>query len=142
MSWRLTRPMIEGMLLQLALKLILRSRKHALPRYSISFGLALRKLLLLRRMYCFIAGAGNEDENVEFVQSVPAGLNMDNLITVGAVDQALNPAGFTSFGQSIDVYANGFEILGRVPGGIELRLSGTSMAAPQVANLLLRKCLR
>ena len=67
--------------------------------------------------------------------SVPAGINLPNVITIGAVDRELQPAGFTSYGESIDLYANGFEVPGRVPGGRELRLSGTSMAAPQVANL-------
>ncbi len=33
------------------------------------------------------------------------------------------------------VHANGFEVLSAVPGGEKLKLSGTSMASPQVANL-------
>jgi len=57
-------------------------------------------------------------------------------MTVGAVDSALQPTSFTSYGASIDIYANGFEIPGRVPGGRILNLSGTSMAAPQVTNLI------
>ena len=56
-------------------------------------------------------------------------------MTVGAVDIALQPTGFTSFGASVDVYANGFEVPARVPGGIIIAASGTSQAAPQVANL-------
>ncbi|HKK08372.1 MAG TPA: S8 family serine peptidase, partial [Gemmatimonadota bacterium] len=41
---------------------------------------------------------------------------------------------FTSYGKA-DVYADGYEVESRVPGGQEMRLSGTSMAAPQVVNL-------
>ena len=83
----------------------------------------------------FVAGAGNEDEDVDFVRSFPAGINLPNVITVGAVDSALQPAGFTSYGKSIDFYANGFEVPAKVPGGMPINISGTSLAAPQVTNL-------
>lgn len=33
------------------------------------------------------------------------------------------------------MHANGFEVDGPAPGGDRLKLSGTSMASPQVANL-------
>ena len=35
------------------------------------------------------------------------------LITVGAVDISLEPAGFTAFGESVDLYSNGFEVPAR-----------------------------
>jgi subtilisin family serine protease len=35
----------------------------------------------------------------------------------------------------IDVYANGYHVLSKVPGGFTLPASGTSMAAPQAVNL-------
>ncbi|MDM7859227.1 S8 family serine peptidase [Alteromonas sp. ASW11-36] len=135
MSWRLTRPMIEGMLVATGTETDPAVAQARAAKIFEQLSVGLTEAFAAAPDVLFIAGAGNEDENVEFVQSVPAGLNLDNLITVGAVDQALNPAGFTSFGQSIDVYANGFEVLGRVPSGKELHLSGTSMAAPQVANI-------
>jgi subtilisin family serine protease len=82
-----------------------------------------------------VAGAGNEDEDVDFVRSFPAGINLPNVVTVGAVDVALQPASFTSYGKSIDLYANGFEVPSKVPGGMPINISGTSLAAPQVTNL-------
>ena len=135
MSWRLTRPMIEGMLVATGTETDPAVAQARAATIFEQLRVGLVEAFEAAPDVLFIAGAGNEDENVEFVQSVPAGLNLDNLITVGAVDKGLNPAGFTSFGKSIDLYANGFEVLGRVPGGKELRLSGTSMAAPQVANI-------
>lgn len=54
---------------------------------------------------------------------------------MGAVDQAGEVTSFTSFGK-VDVYANGFEVDSYVPGGERLKLSGTSMASPQVLNLV------
>jgi subtilisin family serine protease len=135
MSWRITRPMIEGMLIATGTESDPEAAQERGAKIFEQLRVGLIEAFELAPDVLFIAGAGNEDENVEFVQSVPAGLNLPNLITIGAVNQELNPAGFTSFGRSIDAYANGFEILGRVPGGKELRLSGTSMAAPQVANI-------
>jgi len=61
--------------------------------------------------------------------------NLPNLITVGAVDQAGEETGFTSFGESVDVYANGFEVDSYLPGGTRIAMSGTSMASPNVVNL-------
>ncbi|MEL6258098.1 MAG: S8 family serine peptidase [Pseudomonadota bacterium] len=135
MSWRLTRPMVEGSLLATGAETDPDARQARAAAIFDIMKTGLEDAFASAPEILFVAGAGNEDENVEFVQSVPAGLNLPNLLTVGAVDVALQPAGFTSYGASIDVYANGFEVPGRVPGGREMRLSGTSMAAPQVANL-------
>lgn len=83
----------------------------------------------------FVAGAGNEDNSADFVEYIPAGLELPNLITAGAVDKAGEETGFSSFGRTVVVHANGFEVDSFIPGGDRLKLSGTSMAAPQVANL-------
>lgn len=135
MSWRLTKPAIEGSLQVTGAEPDPEARKARADRIFKIMQDGLTEAFESAPGTLFVAGAGNEDENVEFVQSVPAGINLPNVITIGAVNQALQPAGFTSYGSSIDLYANGFEVLGRVPGGREMKLSGTSMAAPQVANL-------
>jgi subtilisin family serine protease len=83
----------------------------------------------------FIAGSGNEDNNVDFAEYVPAGLRLPNLITVGAVDDQDQFTSFTTTGENVELYANGFRIPSMVPGGRVIPFSGTSMAAPQVANL-------
>ncbi|HEU5295235.1 MAG TPA: S8 family serine peptidase [Burkholderiaceae bacterium] len=83
----------------------------------------------------FVAGAGNEDNSADFVEYIPAGFELPNLITAGAVDRAGEETGFSSFGKTVVVHANGFEVDSVIPGGEHLKLSGTSMAAPQVTNL-------
>lgn len=83
----------------------------------------------------FIAAAGNSDNDNEFSEMIPSGLDLPNLITVGAVDQSGKPTGFTTFGKNVRLYANGFEVESYIPGGERLKFSGTSMAAPNVANL-------
>lgn len=82
-----------------------------------------------------MAGAGNEDNNADFQEYIPAGLQADNLITVGAVDLGGREASFSSSGKSVVVHALGVEVDGLIPGGVRMRFSGTSMASPQVANL-------
>lgn len=83
----------------------------------------------------FVAGAGNEDNSADFEEYIPAGLELPNLITAGAVDQAGSETSFSTFGKTVVVHANGFEVESPVPGGVRMKLSGTSMASPQVANL-------
>ncbi len=83
----------------------------------------------------FIAAAGNADNDVEFDELIPSSFALPNLLVVGAVNQAGEPTRFTSFGRTVRVYANGFEVESVIPGGERLKLSGTSMAAPHVTNL-------
>lgn len=82
----------------------------------------------------FITSAGNFDNDVKFEEILPSGFDLPNIMSVGAVDLAGDETSFTSFGK-VDVYANGFEVPSHVPGGDEMRLSGTSQASPNVTNL-------
>lgn len=82
----------------------------------------------------FVAGAGNETNDANFADYIPAGIRAPNLLTVGAVDKAGREALFTSTGGTVAVHANGVEVESFFPGGKRRALSGTSMASPQVAN--------
>ena len=83
----------------------------------------------------FVAAAGNSNNDATFTESIPAGIVLPNLLTVGAVDRAGDEAPFTSYGPTVKVHANGYQVESYLPGGARVALSGTSMAAPQVANL-------
>jgi subtilisin family serine protease len=83
----------------------------------------------------FVAAAGNSDNDNTFAEFIPSGLNLPNMITIGAVDQSGKPTGFTTFGKNVKLYANGFEVKSYIPGGQQMKFSGTSMAAPNVTNL-------
>jgi hypothetical protein len=133
MSWRVTTPMIEGSLA--SVEADSNKRKERSLKIFATMSSAMEEAIKSTPGTLFIAGAGNEDEDVDFVKSFPAGFDLPNLITVGAVDISLQPAHFTSFGKSIDIYANGFEVKTRMPGGKRTMISGTSLAAPQVSNL-------
>lgn len=83
----------------------------------------------------FVVAAGNSDNDAEFSDLIPSGIDLPNILTVGAVDQAGEETSFSTFGSNVDVHANGFEVPSKLPGGEEMKYSGTSMAAPNVANL-------
>ncbi|MGC9452121.1 MAG: S8 family serine peptidase [Oceanipulchritudo sp.] len=83
----------------------------------------------------FIPAAGNSDEDVDFNKVIPSSIDLPNVLVVGAVDQAGEETDFTSYGRNIHAHANGFEVPSHVPGGRIMKFSGTSMAAPNVANL-------
>ena len=83
----------------------------------------------------FVTAAGNSGDDATFVEDIPASIVLPNLLTVGAVDLAGDEAGFTSYGPTVKVHANGYQVESFLPGGQRVALSGTSMASPQVAGL-------
>ncbi|MBV9768243.1 MAG: S8 family serine peptidase [Bryobacterales bacterium] len=96
---------------------------------------ALEKAMLSAPEILFVAAAGNSNGDSTFQEAIPAALSVPNLLTVGAVDKAGDEASFTSYGPTVAVDANGYEVESYIPGGDRLKMSGTSMASPNVANL-------
>jgi len=66
---------------------------------------------------------------------IPSSFKLPNLLVVGAVDQAGEEAPFTSYGDTVLVDANGYQVESTLPGGALVRFSGTSMASPNTVNL-------
>lgn len=83
----------------------------------------------------FVTAAGNSNSNAGFTEDVPPSLHLPNLISVGAVNQAGDETSFTSYGDTVLLDADGYNVESYVPGGTRLKLSGTSMASPNVVNL-------
>lgn len=83
----------------------------------------------------FVAAAGNADSDSGFDETIPGGLDLPNLLVVGAVDQAGDEASFTSYGNTVRAHANGYQVESYFPGGASVRESGTSMASPNTVNL-------
>ena len=83
----------------------------------------------------FVTAAGNENGDSTFNETIPAAIVLPNLLTVGAVDLAGDEASFTSYGPTVKVHANGYQVESFLPGGARVAESGTSMASPQIAGL-------
>jgi cell wall-associated protease len=85
----------------------------------------------------FVFAAGNDGlSNDEFGTS-PANIKADNVITVGATYKNEFFAPFSNYGtKMVDIAAPGMLIDSAIPGaGNYLKVSGTSQAAPYVANV-------
>jgi subtilisin family serine protease len=71
---------------------------------------------------------------VGFNEEVPSSFALPNLIVVGVADAVGGEIFFTNYGK-VDVFAEGFEVPSKAPGGSPILFTGTSAAAPLVTNL-------
>ncbi|PJJ60397.1 S8 family serine peptidase [Hymenobacter chitinivorans] len=87
-----------------------------------------------------VNSAGNEGANGWHYLTAPA--DADSILTVGAVDVARQPAGFSSFGPTADgrvkpnVAALGVQAAILTPSGAATRGNGTSFACPITAGMV------
>jgi hypothetical protein len=85
----------------------------------------------------FVAAAGNDGENNDFVSSYPANYKLANIISVAASNNKDELAYFSNYGKkSVHVAAPGMDILSTVLDDSYDTFSGTSMAAPYVTGLI------
>lgn len=85
----------------------------------------------------FVFASGNEGLSNDEIGTSPANIDADNVITVGATYKNQFFAPFSNYGtRTVDVAAPGMLIPSAIPGaGNYLEVSGTSQAAPFVANI-------
>ncbi len=135
MSWRYNAAAYEAVLAMYGVGKDEEERKMIANKWFEAERTSLRNAFASAPEILFICGSGNENNNANFADYIPAGIDLPNVITVGAVNDEGKRTSFTTEGQSVDFYANGYEIESYVPGGDRMKFSGTSMASPQVANL-------
>jgi len=135
MSWGGSVKNIESSLEKCAIGKDTEERKKAAREWFEIEKSALEKAMSSAPDILFVAAGGNSDSDSSFDEMIPSSLKVPNLLTVGAVDNAGDEASFTSYGPTVVVHANGFEVESYLPGGDRIKMSGTSMASPNTANL-------
>lgn len=84
----------------------------------------------------FVFAAGNDGMSNDDFGTSPANIKADNVITVGATYKNEFFAPFSNYGtKMVDIAAPGMLIDSAIPGNDYLKVSGTSQAAPYVANV-------
>jgi cell wall-associated protease len=87
----------------------------------------------------FVFASGNDGMSNDIFGTSPANIKADNVITVGATYKNEFFAPFSNFGSKmVEVAAPGMLIDSAIPGNDYLKVSGTSQAAPYVANIAAR----
>jgi hypothetical protein len=85
----------------------------------------------------FVAAAGNDGRNTDSSTFYPAGYNVPNVISVGAIDKSGKLASFSNYGsKSVDLVAPGVAVNSTVPGSSYASYNGTSMATPHVTGAI------
>lgn len=84
----------------------------------------------------FVCAAGNDGVNVDKTPYYPASYAIENIISVGAVDENGNLAEFSNYGvKNVDICAPGVDIMSLLVGDDYGAGDGTSMAAPFVTGI-------
>lgn len=93
------------------------------------------KLAMKRSKILFVCASGNQGRNIDVSPMYPASFDLDNIITVGAIDNCGNMADYSNYGKkSVDVLAPGDGIIGELPDNMFIITDCTSAAAPFVTG--------
>lgn len=84
----------------------------------------------------FVSAAGNSAHNIDKVEVLPARFDLENIITVGSHSRSLRKANSSSFGEHVDLTAQGDRVPVNDSSGKKVFYSGTSFAAPMVSAAL------
>lgn len=85
----------------------------------------------------FVCATGNQGESVE---TFPAAFGLNNVVSVGAIDQNGNIAEFTNSRQTLDIYAPGVDILTTAPNNSYKTVDGTSLSAAFITGIAALLC--
>jgi cell wall-associated protease len=87
----------------------------------------------------FVIAAGNDGTDNDVLPTAPANIKRENTIAVAATMGVEQLASFSNYGATmVEIAAPGVGIKSAIPGETTLTVSGTSQAAPFVANIATR----
>lgn len=93
------------------------------------------KEVMRRSGILFVCASGNEGVNMDEIPMYPACFDLENVISVGAIDNRGDVPYYSNYSKrNVDVLAPGDAVLGQFPGNMYYATSGTSAAAPFVAG--------
>lgn len=104
------------------------------PAYDSALEAGIRNAGLAGHIY--VAAAGNLGQNMDVNKLYPGSFAPDNIVTVGGLDSSNRLAGWSNYGQTVDIAAPGNSIYSTLPKGKYGYMSGTSMATPFVTGAL------
>ena len=84
----------------------------------------------------FVVASGNKQNDNDKWPTYPANHEVDNVLSVGAMDGSGNRSVFSNYGKwTVHVHAPGSDIMSTIPGNNYRSFSGTSMATPFVSGI-------
>lgn len=85
----------------------------------------------------FVAAAGNSNSDNDKKATYPANYDIENVISVGAIDGKGKRASFSNYGKkTVHVFAPGVNTYSTVQDNKYKKMSGTSMATPHVSGIV------
>ena len=85
----------------------------------------------------YVAGAGNDSKNSDVSPFYPASFNLDNIISVAAIDSSGALTSFSNYGvESVDIAAPGIGVYTTIPNNQYGAYQGTSIATPHVTGAI------
>lgn len=134
MSWEVDAPGFADALLETGLESDPeKARMRGQAMYD-AVAPAIRALIEASPNILFVTGAGNSNQSDEIFAATPQTLRLPNVIVAGATAGSGRATAFTTFGETVSIYALGENIPITMAGGMTMRGQGTSYASPVVAR--------